>query len=388
MKNYFKATIQEQINKGMILKDFIPTPLEHKELTSLANKCISIIDESINELKFLIQKIENIENNDFRYILRSLRRCSKNLELVESFGISALYHQTDEFIYFNRFIYQLCKEIQLPITAPSVACISTHYYYYQPFIDVIFLPIGESKFLLYLSILLHEIGHSILFKRKIFNKLKPIDFKYNKIINMLTEHYKRLYMEKYREFGPRSIPEDINFIHYQWKNYWIDEFLSDLFALYISGPAYAYTFLHVVLQKSKNIYKIFPIIFQDHPSDESRMRLNIIGLKQLGFLNQAREIEKKWMEMPFVTMSNPVNEYYYAYSDDLLKEVASIFLEALRENKFKIFENSMIKNESKMSIIKILNDAWKCFWERPNEFRKWEENTIEKLKNRLNSLKF
>ena len=375
-------TIQEQITKGMILKDFIPSPLEYIELQSLAERCVSIIDENIEELRFLTQEIEEIGNNDFRYILRGLRRCRKNIELVESFGISALHYQTNEFIFFNKLISQLCREIQLPIETPSVACISTHYYYYHPFTDVIFLPIGESKFILYLPILLHEIGHSLLIKKNMLDSLIPINIKYVEIINLLTNHYKRLHMEKIREFGPKSIPEDIEFFHYQWKNYWIDEFLSDLFAIYISGPAYAYTFLHVVTQKSKNIYKIFPILHQNHPSDESRMRMNIIGLRLLGFVDEAQEIQTKWIEMPFIKLSNPDNEYYYAYSDELMREIALTFLEALRENEFKIFNNAIAEKESNNTIIKILNDAWTYFWENPDEFRNWEEEIFEELKKK------
>jgi hypothetical protein len=378
LKKYLKATIEEQINRGLILKKMIPYPLIYHELSKLSEGCERIIDENIRYLRYLRQEIET-DNPNLRYILREFRTSTRNIELVESFGISALYYQTPELGYFNKLIFKINQEIKLPISPPSVACISTNYYYFHPFTDVIFVPLGESEFLLHLPDLFHEIGHAVISKREDNLKLKELNEKYKEIINIITKHYQKLITEKIRESGPEEIKLIIQHVHQQWKNYWIDEFLSDLFALYTLGPAFARAHLHLVTKRSKDIFAFSAILPQTHPSDDSRMKMLLIGLNIIGFKQEAEVIHSKWKEMPFSGVSRPIQEYQYAYPENLMENIASLFLEGLRKSNFAIITD---KNEeqNQKTIIILLNDAWKYFWDEPHEFRLWEEKSIGELK--------
>ena len=379
MKKYLKATIEEQINRGLILKKKIPYPLKYHELSKLSEGCERIIDENIRYLRYLIQEIET-DTPNFRYILREFRTSTRNIELVESFGISALYYQTPELGYFNKLIFKINQEIKLPISPPSVACISTNYYYFHPFTDVIFVPLGESEFLLHLPDLFHEIAHAVISKREDNLKLKELNEKYKEIISIITKHYQKLITEKIRVSGPEEIKIIIQHIHQQWKNYWIDEFLSDLFALYTLGPAFARAHLHLVTKKSKNIFAFSAILPQTHPSDDSRMKMLLIGLNILGLKKEAEVIQSKWKEMPFADVSRPIQEYQYAYPEDLMKNIASLFLDGLKKSNFKIYTSGKNEEGNQNNIVKLLNEAWEYFWENPDEFRKWEEKKIEELK--------
>lgn len=381
MKDYSRALIREQISRGLCLKKLVPHPLEHQELSSLAERCRGIIDDRIQELECFEEILDTRRENDVEDLFRGIRRCAREIEMVEYFGIPGLYYETEEIAYLNKLIFRIHREINLPFSPPSVACISTNYYYFHPFTNVIFLPLGESYSLLHLPDMFHEIGHAVLFNIEKELRLKKVREDYHKAIQMITDHYQEILTRKVREFGPRTIPPLVMHIHSQWKEYWVSEFFCDLFALYTLGPAYAWSHFHLTAKKSVDIYD-FPLVLQQrHPSDDSRMRMLAIGLDKLGFGEEAESILSRWKTIPFVARAQPPAEYQYAYPDNVIEEVASLFLGGLSQSGFSIAFRERLKDLGEESIVKLLNDAWIFLWENPKMFREWEEKRIQELKS-------
>lgn len=378
-KEYLKAIIIEQIDRGLYLKKLIPHPLTYSELESLAERCGNIIDKNIEYLMYLLKELEKRNEDDLRDILRGFRMCKREIELVESYGIPALYYVTEEIGYLNKLIFKIHQEINLPLTPPSVACISTSYYYFHPFTNVIFMPLGESNFLLHLPDVFHEIGHEVFYNKESELRLKKINDSYLEAVNELTNFYRELLTRKMRETGPEEIPRKIVHIHSQWKEYWIEEFFCDLFACYTLGPAYAWSHLHLAIKNTEDAYSLS----KKHPSDDSRMKMLVIGLNKLGFKEETSVLLSKWSEMPFIANIEPVVEYQYAYPTNLMEKIANLFLKGLRETGFQVLSPNKLENLKQHSIVKLLNQAWKIFWENPTIFRKWEEEEIKKLKSIL-----
>jgi hypothetical protein len=365
------------------LKKLIPNPLKYVELSSLGDRCGRIIDDMIEELKSLLKKLQGRDENDTGDIFRGIRRCAQNIALVEYFGISALYYQTPEIGYLNKLVFRIHQEINLPLTPPAVACISTKYYYFHSFTNVIFVPVGESSFLLHLPDVFHEIGHEVLSNMENELRLSKVKESYFQAIQKITDYYHDLLARKMRETGPATTPLIIAHIHSQWKTYWINEFFPDLFALYTLGPAYAWSHLHLTTKKSENVYEFSSILPQSHPSDDSRMRMLALGLDKLGFQSKAASILSKWRTMPLVANAQPVVEYQYAYPKDLMNEIADIFLLGVKESQFSIATPKRFEERNPHSVIKLLNDAWDLFWKDPDRFRGWEESAIQELKSCL-----
>jgi len=380
MKEYLHGIIIEMINRGLCLKELIPHPLEYAELDSLADRCKRIIDDNIEYLKYFQKELDNRPENETRDILRGIKSCIREIDLVESFGISALYYETPEVGYLNKLIRKIHQEINLPLTPPSVACFSTSYYSFQSFTNVMLVPIGESKFLLQLPDSFHEIGHEVLSHMSNERKLKGVENVHQNAVTFITDYYRNLRSMKEREYGPESRLFVINHIHSQWKIHWLKEFFCDLFALYTLGPAYAWSNMFLTTKKFENVYEFSDILPQTHPSDDSRMRMLIIGLKKLGFNEEAELLENQWNSMSFVVDTQPVNEYQYAYPADLLAEIAELFLCGLKECNFSIITPENIKNLDPNSIVGILNRAWQIFTDNPEEFLKWEEEIVNQLK--------
>src|SRR5436309_6826071 len=128
--------------------------------------------------------------------------------------------------------------------------------------------------------LYHEIGHCVLENMKSELRLKSLLDNYDRSFSRITEHYTLLLKSKRREFGPEETPIVIERIHSRWKT-WMIEFFCDLFALYTVGPAYAWSHLHLTMKHCVDIHELSPFEQDEHPSDESRMRILLGGLRHL-----------------------------------------------------------------------------------------------------------
>lgn len=385
MSNYLKAIVLEQKDRALCLKNMIH-PIRYQELSGLAERCTIIIDGILSGLGALQQELDNPDQNDSREIMRKLRRRAREIQMVESQGISVLSYINDDIRYMNDLIFLIHNEINLPLPRPSVACIcapTTTYYSFHPFTNVIFVPVGEARFLLHLPDAFHELGHYVLFSRENTLRLKEIGDRYDIAIKRITEHYQELVNKKSRDTGPASIIDLLKLIHYQWKEYWINEFFCDLFALYTLGPAYAWAHVHLTIKTSEDVYEFSKMLPQSHPSDDSRMRMLIIGLNRLGFSSEAKLIFSKWNDIPAVNTTEPLVEYQYAYPAKLMEEIADLFLTGLREGNFEIISPDKLEKMNPDSVVKTLNEAWSSFWNNPEEYRSWEEKCIEKLKHSI-----
>lgn len=83
-------------------------------------------------------------------------------------------------------------------------------------------------------------------------------------------------------------------------------------------------------KKSENVYEFSLILPRSHPSDDARMKMLAIALRKIGLGNKASAILSKWNEIPLVANTQPVTEYQYAYPDDLMNELADLFLNSLK----------------------------------------------------------
>ena len=381
VKDYLKGLIQEEMNRGQSLKAMIPRPLKYSELEGLAVDCETKIEATLGLLQDIAGELEDRGDGDIRDLHRKLRQCHRYLALLESFGVTALYCGTPEIGYLTKLVYKVHQEINFPVSPPSVACISTEYYYYHAVTNVIFVPLTESDYLLHIPDLFHEMGHAV-FDRREEPRLEQSNKAYLEILQTITQHYHTLLKQKRRETGPRMYPDLIRHLYQQWLN-WIVEFFCDLFALYTLGPAYAWAHLHLSSKTSDDVYRLpFPE-WEEHPSDEARMRMLRFGLEFQGFGTDAKAIEAKWNGMPFTHVSRPSRDYHYAYPDDLLKKVAGTVFEGLKRNRFNVVDAQRLSQLGEDSIVHLLNEAWDHFWQDPCSFRKWEQGQVGELKARL-----
>jgi hypothetical protein len=112
------------------------------------------------------------------------------------------------------------------------------------------------------------------------------------------------------------------------------------------------------------------------------MRILLIGLKRLGFEDEAERIKSKWSEATRF-WGLPASEYQYAYPDTLLEDIVGLIIDGLKQSGVSVFPSeSSSKNDG--GIRALLNEAWKVFWEtEPEGFRNWEQHHVESLRTSL-----
>ena len=345
MKNYLQNLISEQVARAEHLKGMIRRPLRFTELESLATRCEYILDQNIDSLNYVLSKLISTPDGDIRTEFRLFRQCEKEIELIEYYGISALYFDNDEIGFLNKLVHKIKLEINLPVPPPAVACFSTRYYHYQPFVNIIFAPLGEAQFMLHLPDIYHEIGHAVIENRHNDKRLREISKCYNELGKYVTEYYSKLLLQKQRQSGPQRIPMLIDLIRHQWIKYWIDEIFCDLFALYVLGPAFLWSHMHLTAKKSQNVFDFSDVSIMTHPSDDARYRCMQHGLDRMGFASEGKAIDKIWKTIPLVESGNPSDDYnLYAYPPELLSEIAQIIIAGLQASQFSGVDPDVLEN--------------------------------------------
>jgi len=377
--NRFLASIlNEEIERATFLKNQIKFPLSYPELAGLANRCINNFNSQINILQD-IQK--NPEKYSERSIWRWVRTAHRNIEMTEKYGIPPLYYQTDEIGFLNKLIFKICSEINLPLEHPSVACLSTDYYYTASFIDVIFVPLSESGFLLHLPDLYHELGHYVSNNKK-EDKLKFELESYIEAYELITEYFTDVLLKLQHERGPEStILKSQNFLN-NWQKNWVEEFFCDLFATFLLGPAYVWSHLYLVTKNNSNIYALSPFGNQTHPPDNARMKIILLALKSLGYDDEIKKIETEWKNIQN-EWGSPPHDFSFSFPTALLENVVRIFYVGLSKSQISVYEKQEFEKDSE-TIRRTLNLAWANFWlYTPSDFRIWESKIINNLKHNL-----
>ncbi len=378
MNKYLISIIHETIERAKYLKTKIEFTLEYPELTGLANRCVKILDEQI----VIFEKIlEAQDTYSERSAWRNTRDCIRIIEMIEKWGISALYAQKKDVGMLNKIAFSIHQEINLPLEPVPVSTLSTDYYYTAPVVDVIFVPLSESGFLLHLSDLYHEIGHYVS-NYKTEKKLEKVSEVYLKAYEEIYEIFENTIHKRSRERGPEQTILQLKNFLINWED-WLEEFFCDLFAVYLLGPAYVWSHLHLVTKKNLNIYHLNLFSEQTHPVDEARIQIMLDGLKLLGFDSASNEIENKWREV-MKSWGEPPVEYFNAYPRDLLTKIANLILHGMKESGFSIVNPKILTNGDSNSIRVILNDAWNRIWSlEPHEFREWEVKKLKELELRF-----
>ena len=386
MKDHLDSLIVDQINRALSLKKLIPYPMAYTTLSGVAERCNTMLEDQIKILEATRRELYDREDNDIRDIFRQMKICARDISEVESYGIPPLYYQTEELGLLNDILFRIHSEIKLPFPHPAVCCTSNKYYFAHPATNTIYVPLGESEFLLHMPDLYHELGHYVLINSVKELRLKPIKEGYMKAMTKINNYYTKLIKTKKREFGPKDIPYYIERIKEQWNNYWMVEFFCDLFALFTVGPAYAWSHLHLTAKTSSEIHALSILLDQTHPSDEARMRLLAEGMKILEYSDEVNQIKEKWSSMEKF-LDKPTTMYQYAFPSNLLKEIANSIFDSFRQTGISFSTPENLSSNKEGNEMKILfNEAWDRFWRKsPEEFRKWEESKISELKKQVKS---
>jgi hypothetical protein len=372
MDDYLLGVTTQYIQRGKHLLGEIPTkdlPLEYKSLETL---CRHHLKDSIHSLEDLRDGLYSKPSHSLRDQTtrwRIFRRASARISFIETTGIPTLSRHKPQDDFGNRVVHQICKEISYPLPVPTTTPFSTDYFYINPALNLLFTPLIEFKHILHLADLFHELAHPLLDEMEPDPRTSSLQTASIVSIDEARTYIDTLIDEE-RKKGAVS-----GFEWYRlWKSawvWWIGEFFCDLFALYTLGSAYAWSHLHLSIEKTQDPFEVPPAGAETHPADAARMDMLLRGLRILDKSDDADLIQARWEEFLLVGGFKPDSYFLKCYPDHLLDTIA----QRVREEVITL-GCRLANDTSTVPIIDIINNTWTNFWDFPEDFVGLENQAI------------
>ena len=375
IESYLMGSIGQLLERARQLRQIVQGPYR-REYDGLRQICLTRLDATQVALQRLAEEtiVDTVLQTPRR--VREFKRLAEQLEVVESVGVFALSRVSQDDDFLNRLITDICREIKYPLIPPVVSRISQDYFHiYQDF-NLLCLPLMESRFLLHLPDIYHELCH-------------PFHQKQSADLPMLEGYhatYKRCLFEAARHFRDAGAAADrlsnsesklyqLQLWRTCWIKFWMQELFCDLLGVLITGPAFAWSHYHLCVKRGGDPYETPLISTSTHPADDARMRAVLMMLAMAGFEAERNRIETAWQEFNKVMGYRPTAEYRQAYPDTLLSEIVGA-------TKQSVEGMGMVtaKPDSQTRIAGILNAAWQEFWRVPGDYQAWEAAQFDTLR--------
>ncbi len=332
-----------------------------------------------NSLKLLIGKLTELLNDPDlveEHVVADNFKLYKNYaqlaQIFESFPLPAILRYSAPDQLFYKMLNMISKEINYPYQVPLPSAFSSQHYWCHSPTNIIAIPAYEHSSLLGLPDLFHEVGHIIFFK----NAEVFLGAFHSHLSEYIEKEKRRIDDES------RPIPKEIyDILYVQWMDEWIKEFVSDMIATYLTGPAYGWCHIRLCSNMRDDPFAPGLGAISTHPADEARTRGVLELLQLMGLRQSASEIHKRWKGLESLSKKQKALGYELCYPDHLLGLLAANVKKACEQLGLTIYEEN--KKQNTVHIPKLLNIAWHKFLADSHSYPKWEDENIEELKNRL-----
>lgn len=372
--NFFKAEVYDTYNRCIELE----VKLGKSALPEQVKEYASEIKARLNEVKLKLNDLLSDPNLGHEFLIRQqlfgYNRLYESLSLLESYPITVLSRYNEDDLYFYNLIRLFSKNINYTHISPLATSFCMTHHASQPHSNLIIIPFIDRKFLLDLPFILHELGHIIFHLNE--NEFSN-DFIHDLRKNIQQEK-KRVDLED-RASKYKELYNDLQSI---WEDSWVKEFVSDLIATYLLGPAYVWAYIRLCNRFSINIY--YPgrldMLQSGHPSDEARMRSI---LKMLDTLNiDSSRIREHWNEYSNKYCGKPPQEYEYCYPDHLLKSIIENVIKGCKAIGLKCYTDQK-DDDADNNLILLVNHSMEKFIEDPEGYHDWELDKINKITEKM-----
>jgi hypothetical protein len=268
----------------------------------------------------------------------------------------------------SRRATRLCEELLANISWPYepilVGTMSSQYYWTLPYWRIVATPSNEEKRLLGLGDLCHELGHTAytIDDRKLVDDF-PIALGKHLRGNLDSPHIP----------DGKDANDYLTEVFYRWQESWLQEFVCDLIACYLVGPAFLrqHARLRAMAQPNAPIFNIKTN--SSHPADHARATACLLQLRKLGFDAQADRLEEVWGELVTSSGEDPMGLYHLLYPEALLELLAESVINGCASIGLRPYDPDA---DPTTDIPRLVNEAWARLEAAPGEYREWEEGAL------------
>jgi len=373
MKAYFQVAIDQHIERAAKLLEAIDNSDVPREYHALATTCRTEIVSSKQQLEDLRDNVE-MQRSELQTIrLRRFRRAVDRISKIEVTGIAALSRPLKDDIFLTRLVDLIRQEIKYPFLPPTVTTLSTNYFHIHNDIHLMFVPLSEGNYLLHLPDLYHELAHPLLFddhNPRIADLRQSVDLTWAHALSYINDEI--AYEERRR--GPTEYLLYLALWQRSWRS-WIVEFYCDLFAVFTLGPAFAWAHIHLCMELDHNPFAVPTRGVSSHPADDARMRVILLGLKKVGFVDVIDDLQARWDEYLEIADVRSHSNYRRCFPDQLLNQLVELAYSGMVKSPCRIVDPNVAD-----PIHQVLNNAWYQFWHHPYNYIQWEKQAVEQLR--------
>jgi hypothetical protein len=250
-----------------------------------------------------------------------------------------------------------------------VAAFSSQYYWTAAGFSLICAPATAGTTLLGLPDLCHELGHILLLHHE---AVLVGDF-----VQELTDYIER---EQRRVDNQQRPPDyrrlyELLFVH--WRDWWLREFISDMAATFVIGPAFGWQHVRLCVGGSRAAYHPSLGEMAEHPADEARLRGVLAVLDRMGAAEAGTRIRALWDRYLPVSQESPPAEYEVCYPQALMESLARGSIEGCRQLGLRGFNLDVAGHPNDLA--SVLSEAWERFIADPETYAEWERGQLEGL---------
>ena len=357
------------------LRQIIQVPCR-REYDGLRQICLTRLDVAQAALNRLAEEtvVDTVLQVPRR--VREFKRIVEQLEAVENFGVFALSRISQDDDFLNRLITDVCREINYPLISPVVSHISQDYFHIYLGFNLLCIPLMESRFLLHLPDIYHELCHP-------FHQRQNADLP---ALELYHDRFKHSRFEMVRYFRDKSIAAErlrrpagklhqLQLWRTCWDRFWMQELFCDLFGVLTTGPAFAWAHYHLCVKRGGNPFETPLTFVSTHPADNARMSVALMMLRIIGFDSDVNLIKAAWRDFINVMGYFPSAEYDQCYPEVLLSTIVSDVIEGTEGTGVVVADQDFQR-----PIVGLLNAAWREFWRTPREYPAWEVAQFDNLR--------
>ncbi len=300
--------------------------------------------------------------------LQLYKRWNERVRVVESYPFLFVERYAESDRRITRFCQRLTEQVGWPLPAPLVATFSHQYYWTVAEFNLICAPGIEGTMLLSQPDLCHELGHVLLLAYKAL---------FVEVFLHALEHY---ILEEQRRVDTEQRPLQYRSLYdlllMQWKDAWVLEFVADMVATYLVGPAFGWQHLRLCTGNSQAVYYPGLNDMAEHPADEARLRGIIAVLEQMGASEAVDRVQALWDHYLAVCGETLPPDYEVCYPQVLIEALAQRTVEVCRTLSLQGFD---APGTSGGNIPSLLNEAWERFLADPQTYADWERSQLETL---------
>ncbi|MCP1854421.1 MULTISPECIES: hypothetical protein [unclassified Bradyrhizobium] len=379
IEEYLVGSIQQSLERIRQLKNIIQNRYP-REYDGLRQNCLNRLDRASDELNAL--RRERIVDSRLQTPrrVRAFKRVVERVHDVESIGVFALNRAGTDDNFLNRLITGICDEIKYPLLTPVISQTSQDYFHVYSDFNLLCLPLIESRFLLHLPDIYHELCHPI-HRSLDLTQLSGYEAAFSDAAFAMVRHF-----QADADAADRLGNQDGRLFQIQlwrtcWSKSWLEEMFCDLFGLTASGPAYAWSHYHLCVKRGSDPFQTPLTIGTTHPADDARMRALVLMLRKTeAHRKDAAMIERAWREFCHVMNYRPSAEYRQCYAEGLLVQIVDAAHRGIRA-----IEVIPAADNPTAPIIGLLNQAWTTFWNAPIDYQQWETDRVKGLRDSLNT---